>query len=197
MSRPIFDTLLDVARKAHQASTEMTAFCPFPDDIRATEATAFHIPASDLFQAETGLFTDHHDDFRKALVAAAPYVRWRETYKGTDIGQDFLDRFGCYCLIGPDAPFHSDQMFCWMVYMPPGLHYPWHHHPGEEMYLVLGGEAEFFRKGAADETLRSGDVCQHGSNQPHAMETFEHPVLAYVVWRNGFATPPVLTKDER
>jgi len=34
------------------------------------------------------------------------------------------------------------------------------------------------------------------SNQPHALETKDHPVMAYVVWRNGFDTPPVLTHKD-
>lgn len=62
------------------------------------------------------------------------------------------------------------------------------------MYLTLAGEAEFMREGASNKKLRPGDTSQHASNQPHAMETHAHPVMAYVVWRNGFETPPVLTE---
>jgi quercetin dioxygenase-like cupin family protein len=105
-----------------------------------------------------------------------------------------MDRFGCYCLIGKDGAYISTQMFAWVVYMPAHLHYPWHHHPAEEMYLVIAGEAEFMREGASPEVLRAGDTCFHASNQPHAMETHDHPVMALVMWRNGFDTPPVLSE---
>ena len=64
------------------------------------------------------------------------------------------------------------------------------------MYLVVAGEAEFLRKGDDSVTLRSGETCTHASNQPHAMETYDSPVLAYVIWRNGFESLPLLTPPE-
>ena len=65
-----------------------------------------------------------------------------------------------------------------------------------EAYLVIAGEAEFMREGEPNATLRAGDISIHGSNQPHAMQTHDHPVMAMVVWRNGFDTPPVLTHED-
>ena len=60
--------------------------------------------------------------------------------------------------------------------------------------MVLGGEARFLRSGEDDQVLHAGHTSFHASNQPHAMETLDSPVLALVVWRNGFETAPVLTK---
>ena len=134
--------------------------------------------------------------FAKAFLEASPVAFWRDTYAGTDIGQDFMDRFGCYCLIGEGGAYHSAQMLGFVVYMPPGLYYPWHHHPAEEMYVVLAGEANFHRENAPSEILTRGQTSFHASNQPHAMETREHSVLAYVVWRNGSGIKPVLTERE-
>lgn len=196
MSRPVFDRLIDEARRVHEGHAALTGFCPFPNDLRPQEIAPFHIPPSDLLQAETGLGTDRYSALRDAFVAAAPYAHWRETYKGTNIGDDFMDRFGCYCLIGDGGPFASDLMRAWVVYMPSRLHYPWHHHPGEEMYLVLAGEAEFSRHGHPPEMLRPGDTVLHNSNQPHATDTQDAPMMAYVIWRNGFETAPVLTPPE-
>ena len=191
--RATFDRLLSEARKCHSAHTALDAFHPFPDDLSTQPVNPFHISASDLLQAETGLFTEPYEALRDAFVDAAPLAHWRETYKDTNIGQDFLDRFGCYCLIGDEGPFASDTIRAWVVDMPPHLHYTWHQHPAEEAYLVLAGEAEFFREGAPPEILRAGQTSLHASNQPHAMTTHEHPVMAYVIWRNGFETPPILT----
>ena len=189
----VWTTLLDEARTAHAIHPALRDFCPFPDDLTRQEVTPHHINAARLMEAEKG-FTP--DALGRAFIAASPQAHWRETYKGTDIGQDFLDRFGCYCLIGTGGAYRSDQMAAYVVYMPPGLHYPWHHHPAEELYFVLAGEARFMRGGEPNEVLRAGDSSFHASNQPHGMETGDHPVLAYVLWRNGFATPPVLTEDD-
>lgn len=196
MTRTVFDHLLDEARRVHDADPRLTEFCPFPDDIRPQPVTPFHIPASDLMQNDPALSTPRFAPLRDAFIAAAPHAQWRETYKGTDIGEDFMTRFGCYCLIGDGGPFHSDQMRAWVVYMPAHLHYPWHHHPGEEAYLILAGQAEFARGDEAPETLYPGDIVCHESNQPHATDTTHAPLLAYVVWRNGFDTAPVLTPSE-
>jgi hypothetical protein len=116
-----------------------------------------------------------------------------ETYKDTDIGDDFMDQFACYCIIGENAPFMSAAIRLFMVYMPPHFYYPWHHHPAEEMYLVVSGNGVFKRKGCPDERLTEGETSFHQSNQPHAMETLDDPVLCLVAWRDDFETPPVLT----
>ncbi len=196
MTTAIWQAVISAMRDAHVSHPDVSAFCGFPDDIGRRKVTAFHIPAADLMRFETGLATSRNTDFRDALLAAGPHAQWRETYKDTDIGDDFLSRFGCYCLIGDGGPFASAQMRAWIVYMPPRLHYRWHHHFGEEMYFVVAGEAEFFRKGDPPETLRSGETSLHESNQPHAMETHESPVMAYVVWRSGFDSLPMLTPPE-
>ncbi len=191
--RAVWDRLLQAAKETHEGNATLSAFCPFPDDVQPQDVVPYHIPGAQLMAVETGLHTDRYTELRDAFVTAGPLALWRETYKGTDIGQDFMDRFACYCLIGVGGAFTSQQMCAWVVYMPPELHYPWHHHPGEEMYLTLAGEAVFMVEGAEGVVLGPGDTSQHESNQPHAMTTHAHPVMAYVVWRNGFETPPVLT----
>ncbi|MEW9918296.1 dimethylsulfonioproprionate lyase family protein [Marimonas sp. MJW-29] len=192
----LWDGLLTATREAYAASAALSAFSPFAGDIRRQPVTPFHVAAAALFAAEAGLYTDSLAALRDAFRSCAPLAQWRETYKETDIGQDFMDRFGCYCLIGEGGAFASDTMAAWLVYMPPHLYYPWHQHPAEEMYLVVAGEALFLRHGEAPEVLRPGQTSAHASNQPHAMQTFDHPVMALVVWRNGFDSPPVLTPKD-
>jgi len=196
MTAAIWDAALSAARDVHSSHPELSAFCEFPNDLDRQKVIPFYIPAADLLSREPGLDASLFAGLRDAIVAGGPLAHWRETYKDTDIGEDFLSRFGCYCLIGDGGAFSSQQMRAWIVYMPAKLHYRWHHHLGEEMYLVVAGEAEFFRKGAPPETLRSGQTSTHASNQPHAMETYENPVLALVIWRNGFDSIPVLTPSE-
>ncbi|SMX39089.1 dimethylsulfonioproprionate lyase family protein [Octadecabacter ascidiaceicola] len=188
-----WNDLLAEVQSLHETSPSLQSFCPFPNDAAAQDVTPFHIVSTDLLQREEGLVSDRYGPLRDAFIAAAPHAQWRETYKDTDIGQDFLDRFGCYCLIGDGGAFTSESMRAYMVYMPAGLHYPWHDHVAEEIYFVVAGEAEFHRHGEASETLTAGDTSFHASSQPHAMTTHDHPVLALVLWRNGFDSGPKLT----
>lgn len=191
MATDPFETLLEMTRALHVATPALRAFCPFPDDVTPQPLVPRPLPALALLQAETGLTSVHHAALRDAFVACGPDAHWRDTYRDTDIGQDFMDRFGCYCLIGREGPFFSHQMWAWMVYLPAGFWYPWHQHPGEEIYHVIAGEAEFLRRGAAPLRLGEGQSHEHAANEPHAMRTAQSPVMALVLWRSGLGVAPV------
>lgn len=194
MTTRAFIDLLAAARDAHDTWSELQAFCAFPDDLIETDWTPFSIPAAEMFAREDRwqdsiVLCTLFDGFR----SAGPEAAWRETYKDTNIGADFMTRFGCYCLIGPRAPWISAKMFGFVVYMPPYLWYPWHQHPAEELYFVLAGGGEFFREGLPTEILKGGQGSFHASGQPHALRTHAEPLLAYVLWRNHFDTQPYLS----
>ena len=78
-----------------------------------------------------------------------------------------------------------------------GLFYPWHHHPAEELYVIIAGEAVFEAAGRPPRRLGPGYTAFHASNQPHAMTTEDKPVLAYVLWRGDLKTPPILTPENQ
>ena len=103
-----------------------------------------------------------------------------------------MENFGCYELIGKDGPYRANGMRGFLVYMPPGLWYPYHRHPSEELYYVLAGRADFHIAGVV-QNLGSGDHAYHKSNIPHALETRDSSVLAWVLWRGpDFKTAPTL-----
>lgn len=189
----VLEQALAALQAFHQDNDALAAFAGFPPDVVAQSLEPLHVPAAALFEAETGLGASDYPDVRDALFALSPTMKWRETYKDTDIGADFMDRFGCYEIIGRDAPFASAQIRSFLVYHPPHLHYPWHHHPAEELYVVIAGEAEFHIEGQGAETLRSGQSSFHPSGVPHALTSHNHPVLAYVIWRDDFDVAPVWT----
>lgn len=189
----VYQTLLRTTQDAYAGNAEMTGFTPFPDDIVRQAVTPFHSTCCDVFCEDKKLVSQKYPALQDAIRAASDAVHWRQTYKDTDIGDDFMDQFACYCIIGENAPFMSAAIRLFMVYMPPHFYYPWHNHPAEEMYLVVSGNGVFKRKGCPDERLAEGDTSFHQSNQPHAMETLDDPVLCLVAWRDDFETPPVLT----
>lgn len=190
MSRAVFDHLLATAKTAHGKYAALSEFCLFPEDLVPVHVTARNLPPAQLMAAEDGLSCRYQSDFRDAFIKAGPHAFWRETYKETKIGDDFMNRFGCYCLIGEGGGWLSKHMQAYVVYMPAGLHYPWHQHPAEELYYVVAGEGEFHRQGEASEILGEGQSSFHASNQPHALTTHDSPVMAYVLWRNHFDVKP-------
>ena len=189
----VYQTLLRTTQDAYAGNAEMTGFTPFPDDIVRQAVTPFHSTCCDVFCEDKKLVSQKYPALQDALRAASDAVHWRQTYKDTDIGDDFMGQFACYCIIGENAPFMSAAIRLFMVYMPPHFYYPWHHHPAEEMYVVVSGTGVFKRKDCPDERLTEGEISFHQSNQPHAMETLDDPVLCLVAWRDDFETQPVLT----
>ncbi|MDA9053335.1 dimethylsulfonioproprionate lyase family protein [Planktomarina temperata] len=189
----VYQTLLCTTQDAYAGNAEMTGFTPFPDDIVRQAITPFHSTCCDVFCEDKKLVSQKYPALQDALRAASDAVHWRQTYKDTDIGDDFMGQFACYCIIGENAPFMSAAIRLFMVYMPPHFYYPWHHHPAEEMYVVVSGTGVFKRKDCPDERLTEGEISFHQSNQPHAMETLDDPVLCLVAWRDDFETQPVLT----
>jgi len=193
MAAQVWTSALEHLRDAHVAYPALAEFCAFPTDIQPQDVSPYDIAPRTLFEAETNWNSRAVGGLCDAFLAASPHAHWRETYKDTDIGQDFMDRFGCYCLIGKGGAFTSNQMLAFLVYMPAGLHYPWHEHPAEELYFVLAGQAEFHRHGEPSKVLGAGEASFHASNQPHAMTTHDAPVAALVLWRNEFDVAPKLS----
>ncbi|MDG2341086.1 MAG: dimethylsulfonioproprionate lyase family protein [Paracoccaceae bacterium] len=192
MSDP-FDKLLEEVRDLHLNSPALLGFCPFPDKFDRQDVEPFHVPAAELMRNDPALTTDSHESVRDAFIGATDVALWRETYKGTRLEQEFRERFACYCLIGEGGPFYAPEMGTYVVYMPPGLYYPFHHHPAEEIYYVIAGEAEFLLQGEDSKILRSGDHVFHPSNRPHATQTHDKPFMAIVYWRGDQSIAPVLT----
>lgn len=59
--------------------------------------------------------------------------------------------------------------------------YPRHNHPPSEVYLILGGQAEW-RSGGSEElvTRRTGDIVHNNPNDWHEMRTGDIPTIA--IW---------------
>lgn len=195
MTRHLFENALEEVRKFYEACDELTRFQAFPktDELEWVDRDPRYINPATLFSQDESLVSDRFASVRDALIAVKDAAFWRETYKDTDIGDDFLNRFGCYELFGWEGHFHCNATRGFIVYSPGGLYYPWHHHPAEEMYFILAGEAEFATEGNAPKMLKPGDTVFHAENQPHNMETRENGVLAWVQWRGDMSVSPVLT----
>ncbi|MEM9277050.1 MAG: dimethylsulfonioproprionate lyase family protein [Pseudomonadota bacterium] len=193
MSRALFENALEKIRQAYERHPDMVEFCPFPNDVNWRTVEPHFLPPARLMAQDASLETDEFEELRDALIAAGDDARWRETYKHTNIGDEFLSKFGCYELFGWDGHFECRSTRGFLVYSPGGLYYPWHHHPAEEMYMIIAGEAEFATEGNAPKMLRPGDTVFHFENQSHNMQTHEKGVLAWVQWRGELGVAPVLT----
>ena len=192
-----YQALLEASQNAYNLIDEMRDFASFPDDIAAQDMTKRDHLASSLLQQETSLQSEQFAELANLIQKTAPAMCWRDIYtppphaKNKD-AYEFSNRLGCYSLIGKDAPYASDALRLFVIYMPANLHYPWHTHPAEEIYLVISGSAIFKRQHHQDEHLEEGQTMFHQSQQPHAIITKDEPMLSLVAWRNHLDTPPIL-----
>lgn len=193
MTDPRWQTLLSEARDIHARIKALSDFCPFPDPVETRPLAARRDPLCDAMQTAHALPGQGFESFRDALIAAAPLGQWRDTYRDTPQGEELHRHFGCYEVLGRDAPFVTDVMRGFVIYQTAGYHYPMHSHPAEEIYFVIAGEGEFHLDGAASRTLRAGDTVFHPSGVPHALTTHESAIIAYVLWRGDITTKPVFT----
>jgi len=186
-----YNRLIAAVRKAYVAYPALSDFTPLPADLPRQSLVPEHRACSTSLQSETGLQPSGLPDLQEQIIASAPFMKWRQVY--TDNQKNaFMEKLGCYAIVGEGGPFASDEMRLFVIYMPRNLYYPWHIHPAEELYMVISGEAVFKREGHADEVLSQGQSMFHESNQPHAIETFDTPMLGLVAWRNHLHIPPVL-----
>jgi len=194
-----YQALLNASQNAYNLFDEMRDFAPFPDDIAVQEMSRRDHLARALLQQDTSLQSGQFAALVELIQKTAPDMCWRDIYtppphvKNKD-AYEFSNRLGCYSLIGKDAPYSSDALRLFIVYMPANLHYPWHTHPAEEIYLVISGSAIFKRQNHLDEHLREGQTMFHQSQQPHAIITKDEPLLSLVAWRNHLDTPPILVE---
>ena len=194
---PAWDSLGNELLALHATTPALRDFCTLPDPLPSHPVTPWLSRAAPLMGASPGETTPRRRPLRDALVAATRHMRWRETYEGSALGDAFVSKFAVFQVIGPsDAPFHCDTLRSFIAWTPPGLHYPWHHHPAEELYVVIAGEAEFFLHGEPPRILRPGDSIFHPSMRPHAVTNHAHPVLSYIVWRGDLDTLPAVTPPE-
>jgi mannose-6-phosphate isomerase-like protein (cupin superfamily) len=120
-----------------------------------------------------------------ALCRAAASIEWRQTYSRDEIGADFLRTYGYTEIMGPTAELRSDRLRSGFLLLAPETHYPRHHHPAQELYVVLSGTAAWAQGAEPWADRPPGTVIHHASNEPHAMRTAAEPLLALYLWHGA------------
>jgi hypothetical protein len=129
--------------------------------------------------------------FSAAIQQAAPLFRWRQNpnYNAANMGAAFMAGYGYVEFAGPkEALFHAAGIRVGILLLGPGLHYPLHAHPAEEIYhpLTDGG---LWRRGEEDwRTVPAGAPIHHPPMMPHETKAADRTLLALYCWRGDTAT---------
>ena len=124
-------------------------------------------------------------DLVRAVVLAAPVLRWQQTYGAGDFGASFLQGYGWSEFAGLRGPVPSDCLAIGVLLLGPQITYPSHAHDAAEIYVPLSGTALWQRGDAPFAPVEPGQVILHPSWMPHAMRTQNAPLLALYLWRGG------------
>jgi len=119
-----------------------------------------------------------------ALCAAAPLMGWRQTYTREQIGADFLDNYAWSELFGPSSRA-GGRLSCGVLLLGPNTFYPRHRHEAEEIYVPLSGTANWQQGDDRWRQRSPGTLIHHLTEEPHAMQTREEPLLAIYLWRSA------------
>lgn len=130
-----------------------------------------------------------------AFDAARATDEWamNPTYVAAPPSRGFLDGYGYLEPVGPSRLWHTDLARVGFLLLGPGVHYPDHAHPADEVYLALAGAAEWWREDQGWAVRQAGAVIHHPPGLRHAMRCGAAPMLAFYCWGGAIAEPARLT----
>ena len=121
------------------------------------------------------------EPLRRLIREVFDYLPWKYNYEEREDKKDLGSYMGWAELIGPEAPYKSDDFCLGFTLISPYTLYPEHRHPAIELYKVLSGTAEWTLEGATSKRV-PGEVILHPSNKIHKMQTYDQTLLALYTW---------------
>ncbi|MFD0917734.1 dimethylsulfonioproprionate lyase family protein [Pseudahrensia aquimaris] len=132
---------------------------------------------------------EHSSGWEKRIVEALATNRqslhWGQNFAATDFGQAFADNYGFIEMLGTRGAYQSGDMAGGFLVLGPMQHFPSHRQVAEELCIPLTAGSYWMRDGGAFEERKVGEVIVHDSNEPHAIETPDAPLVAIYLWRDG------------
>ena len=124
----------------------------------------------------------------RSLAHARAVLPWAYHYAERAGAENLASRIAFAELIGPDGPMAAPNARVGFTLIAPHTFYPIHAHPAVELYWVMSGNAEWITAGSKH-VAPPGRFVLHRSNEPHAMRTFDQPLLALWGWSGDTDTP--------
>ncbi len=139
------------------------------------------LPACGWLPTAISRLTDADGDLvelGRSIAALAPVLAWyRRT--GLAAGPEFADGHANAIVFGPQGLVHSNDVLVGVTVMAPHVLYGDHHHPPEEVYLVLSSGAWRQHDGPWSEP-GIGGIVHNPPDIVHSMRSGADPLLA--VW---------------
>ena len=129
-----------------------------------------------------------------ALAELSRSFAWRQNpnYVRRPPGPEFLSGYGYAVIAGPGG-LAPAAIAVGVLLLAPGILYPAHAHPAEEIYLVLDAASRWQRRSEPWREGIGGAAIHHPPHVAHAMQAGEAPLCALYLWRGDLATNAALT----
>ncbi|MEM7430101.1 MAG: dimethylsulfonioproprionate lyase family protein [Pseudomonadota bacterium] len=153
-------------------------------------ADPVQLPAADTLSTTLHSGTGETRPLMAAFEEHKVSRKWEQSYSRADnvVGDDMLAGYGFAEVIGKHGPFVSERVRSGIGVWGPGIDYPSHRHAAEEVYVILGGAAEFrMDEEPASETFvkRAGESVYVRSMRTHAFRTLAEPLCVFYIWQAG------------
>ncbi|MFT5219289.1 MAG: mannose-6-phosphate isomerase-like protein (cupin superfamily) [Planctomycetota bacterium] len=145
-----------------------------------------YLAAADMLDNAVNLSAPATRQLLELFAAQKHQLRWEQSYKKSDavVSDAMLNGYAFAEVVGLRGPFISDRIRCGIGVWGPHLLYPKHQHQAEEIYLVLGGSAEFDIEGNIT-MATAGSLLKVESLAEHGFQTFAEPLVVYYLWQSG------------
>ena len=181
--------LLDAACGLVEERTDLEQFIRTTTP-RAPRLEPKRLPACRHWKPALALANRQSAAIAEALTPLGDVFHWLQNPNYTDaaMGDGYMDNYAYTNVVGGRSLLGGGDYTLGVLLLGPGLTYPPHAHPAEEIYYVVGGRAEW-RRGDESWTHRSpGSLIHHPSGLVHATRTGPEPLLALYFWWGDIET---------
>ena len=132
----------------------------------------------------------------EALRSCIGFAPWTTFYAESDWSEPFLDEIACAALVGPTGIVRSDEVALGLFLLGPGTTYREHAQALDEVYHVIGGQAEWGLDRKANRHVFGPGALVHTSpDQRHDIRTGNEPIVCAYVWTNSPAASTYYRSD--
>lgn len=123
------------------------------------------------------------NDVSRTITPLIDQLDWYQIFDGDGIEPEFATGLLAGQIIGKRGIISAENVFVGLFLLAPGICYPLHQHPAQEVYYVLSGQIDI-RHGRAKAPMHiaAGDLSVTPPHQVHELKTGDAPCLIAYIW---------------
>ena len=113
----IFNKAKNEVQKLWDNQNELSDFVKFPDNLILKNIKSKKVPITNRLLNWKNNINTNHKDVHLAISALSPYAKWEQGYDEKDVGNDFLNKYGFFELIGPTGHYETSEMALYVNFL--------------------------------------------------------------------------------